>query len=463
MQSVLILGRQPALGLAELESLYGAAKLRPIGDSSRGTGNGGELNHGGRDNGSGINASASQAKPAVIVDVDPCLLAFDRLGGSVKFAKLLTTLDTTHWRQIEAFLVKVAPGHSRTMPAGKLLLGLSIIGFDTIGSRGNNSGGGSSGTSNSGGMSLKQLEATGLTLKKAIRATGRPVRLVPNKTPELNAAQVIHNKLTGPNGWELTLIKDGRQIHVVQTVKVQDIDAYARRDRERPKRDSKVGMLPPKLAQIIINLAVGPLPEDNLSSICDIPAGETIPRPQLGHTVLDPFCGTGVILQEALLMGYDAYGTDLEQRMTEYSQINLEWLQQLYGKLPTGFRLETGDATSHTWTPPADFVAAETYLGRPFTSTPNPEILAQTITDCNLIIKKFLHNIHGQLAPGTRLCLAVPAWQTRPGQFKHLPLIDQIGQLGYNQVKFGHASGAELLYYREGQITARQLLVITRS
>src|SRR3954447_4001808 len=110
MQSLLILGRQPALGLAELESLYGAAALQPVG------------------------------KQAVIVDVDPCLLAFDRLGGSVKFCKLLTTLDTTHWREIEKFLIQVSPGHSKTMPEGKMLLGLSVIGLD---------------------IGVKQIEATG--------------------------------------------------------------------------------------------------------------------------------------------------------------------------------------------------------------------------------------------------------------------------------------------------------------
>lgn len=122
MQSLLVLGRQPALGLAELESLYGADKLSPVGSHS------------------------------VIVDVDPCMLAFDRLGGSIKFCKILTTQDTTNWKQIEKFLVQVAPGHSENMPSGKMRLGLSLIGLD---------------------VSLKQVEATGLTIKKAVRKTGR--------------------------------------------------------------------------------------------------------------------------------------------------------------------------------------------------------------------------------------------------------------------------------------------------
>jgi len=411
MQSLMVLGRQPSLGLAELESLYGADKIRPVGSH------------------------------AAIVDVDPCLLAFDRLGGSIKFCKILTELDTTDWKQIEKFLIKVSPGHSERMVDGKMQLGLSVIGL---------------------GVGLKQLEATGLNLKKTIRKTGRSVRLVPNKTPELNSAQVLHNRLTGPTGWELIFIKNGNKTIIAQTVKVQDIESYTRRDRGRPKRDARVGMLPPKLAQIIINLAAGRLAEETLQNICDIPAGQKVPCPQLDEKVLDPFCGTGVILQEAYLMGYGVYGTDLEQRMVDYTLENMRWLVDNFNPSGRSSRFEKADATGYRWPHEFDFVASETYLGRPFTGQPEPEILAKTVAECNLIIKKFLQNIHGQIKPGARLCLAVPAWQTKPGQFKHLPLIDQIGNLGYNRVSFERAKPEDLLYYREDQIVARELLVITR-
>lgn len=414
MQSLLILGRQPALGLAELESLYGADKVQPVGDK------------------------------VAIVDVDPCLLAFDRLGGSVKFCKILTTLDTTDWQEIEKFLVQVSPAQSQQMPEGKMRLGFSVVGLD---------------------ISIKQLLASGLTLKKAITKTGRNVRLVPNKSPELNTAQVLHNQLTGPTGWELVFIRDDGKTIIAQTVKVQDIEAYTKRDRERPKRDARVGMLPPKLAQIIINLAVGQLPEEKLQNICDIPAGQPFPHRLLGQTVLDPFCGTGVILQEALLMGYDVYGSDLDQRMVDYSDFNIKtWVRRGYNLDVSKVEVIQADATNADWGQLGhiDFVASEAYLGRPFTSMPSPEILTQTIADCNLIIKEFLQNIHGQLEAGTRLCLAVPAWQTKPNQFKHLPLIDQIENLGYNRISFEHAGDDQLIYYRPDQIVARQLLVITK-
>lgn len=406
----MILGRQPALGLAELESLYGANAVRPVGQQ------------------------------AAVVAVDPCLLAFDRLGGSVKFCKLLTTLDTTQWHRIESFLVQAAPSQSQSMPEGKMTLGLSLYGFTE---------------------SVQRIEATGLSIKKAVRKTGRPVRLVPTKGTEISSAQSLHNKLTGPNGWELVFIRDGQQTIIAQTVKVQDIEAYTRRDRERPKRDAKVGMLPPKLAQILINLGSGSIPEAKLQNICDIPADQPIPPNILDQTVLDPFCGTGVVLQEALLMGYGAYGSDLDQRMIAYSQGNMEWLATLYD-LPSQATLEVGDATAHQWGHDFDFVAGETYLGRPFTSRPTPEVLAQTMADCNLIIKKFLQNIGQQIKPGTRLSLGIPAWQTSPGQFKHLPLIDSLSDFGYNRVSFEHVRATDLLYYRKDQIVARQLLVITK-
>jgi tRNA G10 N-methylase Trm11 len=414
--SIVILGRQPALGLAELESLYGSENVRPAGTQ------------------------------AARLSVMPCNVDFARLGGAVRLCKLLSVQDTTDWRKIERFLVTVAPDHSQSMPEGKMHLGLSAYGLD---------------------ITPERLLATGLTIKKAIRKEHeRSVRLVPNKDTELNTAQVIHNKLTNSNGWELIFVRDGDTTIIAQTLFVQDIESYTIRDRSRPKRDARVGMLPPKLAQTIINLATG---NQEFSDIKSELSGEVCLQPEDNQkihakratiTVLDPFCGTGVILQEALLMGYSTYGSDLEKRMVEYTEANLEWLKEEY-KTNDQYRTEVSDATSHSWIPPINVVASETYLGRPFTATPSAEMLAQTAADCNLIIKKFLSNIQKQLKSGTRLCLAIPAWHTGQDNFKHLPLLDSLEVLGYNRVSFEHARNDQLLYFREGQIVARQLLVLT--
>src|SRR5207244_1094230 len=136
-----------------------------------------------------------------------------------------------------------------------------------------------------------------------------------------------------------------------------------------------------------------------------------------------------------------------------------------------------GDATDHMWRDsrydaekddtswwPAKInaVACETYLGQPYVALPDRAKLDTNIRTCNLILEKFLKNIGGQIATGTRLCLAVPAWQTKPDQFKHLPLLDHLSDLGYNRIDFKYTRDSELMYYRPDQIVARELLVITR-
>lgn len=395
---VAILGRQPALSLAELESLFGAKKVQPLGSV------------------------------AAVVDTEPQNFPIQRLGGTMKAARYLTDLPFTDWNKIEEYLIQELPKHTCCRPPGKVRLGLNAYGFK---------------------ISPKRINATGLTLKKVIKNPpddeGRSVRVVPNNAAELNTAQVIHNQLLGPTGFDLILIKNGDKTILAQTFAVQDIDAYAARDQKRPKRDARVGMLPPKLAQIIINLAV------------------TNTNPHHGAILLDPFCGTGVVLQEAQLMGFDVYGTDLESRMIEYSQENLTWLHDTHKVSSNYYRLEIGDATDFQWHNPSaiHFIACETYLGRPFTSIPTPPVLNKVMQDVDTIHRKFLKNLAAQTQPDFRACIAVPAWRTKNG-FQHLKTLDSLEDLGYTRTSFAHVRDEDLLYHRADQIVARELVVLTR-
>lgn len=414
-QSVAILGRQPALGIAELESLHGADKLSVLGQQQ-----------------------------AIMIDMPDSEINFNRLGGTVKLGKLLTILDTTNWPDIAKWLIQTVPTHLEYLPDGKLQLGISTYGL---------------------AVSTARLNASGLELKKVIRTTGRSVRLIPNKSPELNSAQVLHNHLAGPLGWEFLFIRDGNRTYVAQTVAIQNIEAYAARDQARPKRDARVGMLPPKLAQIIINLSIGQLEEIGARSkeSRDSPPSNNAPHTSDSQTVLDPFCGTGVVLQEALLMGYKAYGSDLEPRMIDYTGDNLMWLtRHLPDEKPTPYAIACGDATSYTWQKDFDVIASETYLGRPFSALPAPDVLETVVQDVNTIHRKFLQNLKHQTKTGFRLCIAVPAWKTKNG-FRHLPVLDQLTDLGYTRTSFVHVSNQDLIYHRPEQIVARELVVLQRN
>lgn len=393
MSLIAILGRQPELGIAELESILGSDCLKPI-------------------------------PGAVIIEKEVSDVPFFRFGGLMKLGKVLNILETTQWRDIEEYLIKACAEHSTSVPDGKLTLGLSTYGYQ---------------------LSTKMLERTGLSIKKAVKATGRPVRLVPNKDLDISAAQVLHNKLTHENGWDLIIYRDGGRTILARTVFVQDIEGYTARDQARPHRDARVGMLPPKLAQTIINLATGsPLETTNY---------------QL-KTILDPFCGTGVILQEAALMGYTVYGTDNDARMVDYTSKNLQWLQTRFNVTPK-YSAEVGDATKFKWKQPIDAVATEVFLGKPMSGKPEPKIIREEIAEVQQLLKNALRNLAGQLKPGTKCCFAIPAWFYE-GNVHLLPLIDQIEEIGYTLSTFRHVRPGPLIYRREGQIVGRQLLTVIK-
>ena len=240
------------------------------------------------------------------------------------------------------------------------------------------------------------------------------------------------------------------------------------RIQARPARDAKVGMLPPKLAQILINLC-GPLPQDS--------------------TILDPFCGTGVVLQEALLMGYHAYGTDLSERMVEYSKKNLIWLKNIKianteehkdkisdfvavgakqgdktsnlspheASETCGFhvyKVEVGDAVNYKWAQPINAIACEGYLGRPFSIAPSDIALKEQKQECGAIALGFLKNLVSQIKSNTPVVIAVPAWLRPDGKYERLDIIDEIENMGYN---VNNKMRAGLLYHRNDQVVARDI------
>lgn len=383
---VAMLGRLPKLSIAELEAMFGKSHVRAV------------------------------SRSTAVVDTDN--LSIDSLGGSLKCGKIIHTLpadghptleQTSHW-------ITRTYVHQLLAVGGKITLGISAYGFS---------------------ISPRQLQSIGLSLKSSMKRHGASLRLIPNTSIELSTATSHNNKLgLSPKKRELFIIKtDNGAIIIAESNGAQNITAYARRDRNRPRRDAFVGMLPPKLAQIMVNVAVG-----NAAKA----------------TILDPFCGTGTVLQEALLKRYDVCGSDLSQKMIDYTTENLAWLQSKYHITGTVRSLEQADAMTHQW-PKAqqlDAVVCETYLGQPFSAPPSPKKLHEVTGNCNHIITNFLRNIHSQLTPGTTLCIAVPAWRDAGRNLTHLPLIKDLETLGYTLQQ------PPLIYSRSDQVVVREILLL---
>ena len=393
MKYVAIAGRQPLISLAEIQALYDKA-ARLVGKKLVFF----EINEDGEEN------------------ISPDI---NRLGGSLKLGRFFDT----DFSKLAKFL---ATAH----PEGKITLGISDF----------------SKQKKSGLAKQKSME-----LKRNLAKIGRSVRVITSNEPEISSATAHHNQLGEKAGcFEIFLID--REIYL--SLGTQNITAYTERDQARPARDAKVGMLPPKLAQILINLC-GKLPE--------------------GARVLDPFCGTGVVLQEAAIMGYVPYGTDLNERMVEYSKKNLSWLfnernQKRFKILPDLIQkkdqilnaISVGDATSFAWDGEIDAVAFEGYLGAPMSKPPVDIKFKTEKAKCREIAMGFLKNITPQIKSGTPVVMALPAWLRENGKYAGLNILDEIQEMGYNFGKFQDLSQSDLLYYREGQIVAREIIVIRK-
>lgn len=390
---IALLGRQPDLSMAELESRFGSENTRWFSSLS------------------GL--------------VETPDFQIEQLGGTFKAGKVNTSIRGGNWQKVSQEVIQHY-SHAWASHEGKITLGISAYGFDT---------------------SPREVQKIGLIIKKNLNKHDTSLRLIPNSDTSLNTATSHHNKLgLSPNKVELLIVKsESGAVIVAESTGAQNITALARRDQGRPKRDAFVGMLPPKLALLMVNLA----------------AGITHAHPKQIR-LLDPFCGTGVILQEAALLGYDIYGSDISEKMIDYSTVNLKWLMETKN-LTTDTTLEQGDATNHAWQHPIDTVVSETYLGQPFSAPPSPKKLDEVKRNVDHITTSFLKNIHPQLDKGTPLCLAVPAWRDTNGQLTHLPFVRSIDSLGYRRHTFTHVDTQKLVYFREDQVVARELLVLTKA
>ena len=432
---IALLGRQPEISLAELAAVFGADCVNRI--------------------------SQQFAK------VQTSQFDITTLGGTIKCAKVITELPAS--RTDKASLLAASRFITQHYHAKwahsphKITLGLSAYSL---------------------AVAARDVQKTGLILKSSLKKSGTSLRLIPNDQPALSTATAHNNKLgSSPHKVELLLVKTtDRRLIIAESRGVQNITAYTRRDRHRPKRDAFVGMLPPKLAQIMLNLAMGAESLTGQKSCTGrIPAIssksnasgnavrrtidlserlESDPLTEVGRRhplILDPFCGTGTVLQEALLAGYDVVGTDLSQKMVDYTTENLSWLQSTFTAPGNVIDIHQADATTHHWPNSTHLTAVvcETYLGQPFSAPPAPQKLAAVVGNCNHIITGFLTNIRPQLAPNTPLCIAVPAWYYASGRAGHLPLIKNLQQLGYRQL-----NRTPLIYRRPDQIVARELLIL---
>lgn len=276
----------------------------------------------------------------------------------------------------------------------------------------------------------------GMQLKQSLKKDDLNPRLVVADGSSLNAASIINNHLID-KGIELLLINTPTDIVIARTTAVQDINSYSKRDYHKPCRDNQVGMLPPKLSQILINLC----------------------SPSLEGIIIDPFCGSGGLLMEAGLMGYRAEGSDINPKMTECAKLNTQWLQQNYHSSPITI-LPSCDATKRNYDHLEYYIATEGFLGENFTTQPTTQQVLNQKPILERLYIDFFTNLRQQKSQPSAISMCAPYWILNHQEVT-LDIIDEIGKLGYNYSEFKSVRSQVLRYYRPGQNTGRQILLFS--
>ncbi len=340
-----ILGRNPELSQAEIASVCPAAHLGLAGPVLR---------------------AEFTGEPAF----SPTKL-IKRLGGIVKIA-------SEGGRGLSETALLDAITHNLETVAGKAVFGLSWYGTPIEKTP----------------ETLLALERWGKTIKAALKQKGSAARYVESREPILSSVTVEKNNLT-TRGREFIIYEEAPGIFALgTTLAVQPFEALGERDFGRPGRDDTSGMLPPKLALMLINLT-----------------GATT-----NQTLLDPFCGSGTILTEAMLLGFkNIIGSDISDKAVEDTRKNVAWQEDTLAKDTLNkikiFQSDADELAGKLPSQSIDAIATEPYLGKPLRGSETRAMLEAQTQELKKIYVNAFKAFAKVVKPGAIVVFIIPCFK----------------------------------------------------
>ncbi len=365
---------------------------------------------------------------------DEASMVIQQLGGTVKIAAELDRGLS------ESALVAAILKELRTIE-GKIHFGISWYGAEP------------------GAWSLQRIEHWGKEIKKQLTVAGRSVRYIYKGETTLSSVTVAKNGLdkrgrefiiTRINGKDST---DSNYYGLAKTIAVQPFEEFSARDFGRPGRDSRSGMLPPKLAMMMINIATASLPQFTIHSS--------------QFTVLDPFCGSGTILTEAVLLSYkNIIGADVSTKAVADTKQNFDWLNHHYSPLSTHYSLQlfqsdVRDLSQKIPQHSVDAIVTEPYLGPPLRSRESLEQIKKNCQELFGLYRDAFVEFKKVLRPGGITVFIIPrffvggAWHTISDK-----LIPELKTLGFTKERLLPTEitpTTYILYHRPEQMVGREI------
>lgn len=371
---------------------------------------------------------------AIIADIEgelPANEIMPRFGGTVKFGEILEMPDEFAAEDIAEIL--------KNSSAKKIYFGFSFYKLDEDVSVARFK------------KEIQKIKNLAMEIKNLLGDAKIQARWVTSKEKNLSSVVVKKNKLLTEAGAELVFLIGKEKIYLGKTLAVQEFEDLSFRDYGRPARSMRVGLMPPKLAKIMLNLA----------------------RIDKRSALLDPFCGFATILEEALLWGYEnLIGTDINPETLSGAKENLEWLKKNYKLERKNYKLLEADVRkiSKKFPPQSiDAIITEPYLGPPLHGNEPQEKIKKIIKELSSLYLAAFREFKKIIKSDGRIVILLPVFHTEKQDF-FLPIINEIKKIGFNiadslPINLGKypflkiTPRNSILYFRPDQLVWREVLI----
>jgi tRNA G10 N-methylase Trm11 len=257
----------------------------------------------------------------------------------------------------------------------------------------------------------------GSSIKRELAGYGKKSKFMGfakgRKLPQLSHIEVLKKNLV-ENKAEILFCVGREQTFVATTIAVHNPFEFQKRDVGKPVQ-RKIFAIPPRLARIMVNLAA-----------CTE-----------GKVLLDPFCGVGTILQEALLAKAKAIGVDINRWCVDAATRNMEWLKKEYGLENAEYRVLQGDVyrlSQKIGWEQVDCVATEPDLGPALRQVPTTSYAVRIAEKLEPLYYGLLEEAYKVLKSGGRLVLVSPWIKTRSGNPVTMGIEEKAVELGFERL-----------------------------
>jgi len=346
------------------------------------------------------------------------------LGGTKKIGAIKEEISTKNSHETNLDLIaasiKMASQKQKKSPSGKFNFGFSAYGQTEI--------------------NKKDL---GIKLKNHFNEKKISSRFVVSREKTLSSVVIAQNKLL-TRGIEIVAARHDNKIFLGETLSVQPFKDLGLRDFGRPARDDLSGMIPPKLAMEMINLAG----LENKESI-----------------IVDPFCGSGTILSEAALMGYkNLFGSDISPKAIDDTYKNLSWLKELYKLENIHHKLMVKNVLNLSKFIKADY--ADAIITEPFLGPQRGMINFKTVIgNLEELYSGAICEFHKVLKTGGKVIMVWPSFYGQKPispNYNGFKIINPVPENLRNNIFLKKTGRETIIYGRSGQKVFREIVVLEK-